>query len=82
MGITTSCSYLFNLFIALIAPVMFEDIGWRTYVFFTCMCLVMALVIHLFYPETKVHGSNHSDTGSFSYSLFIGTFIRRDPIDI
>ncbi|EIE86965.1 hypothetical protein RO3G_11676 [Rhizopus delemar RA 99-880] len=53
MGITTSCSYLFNLFIALIAPVMFEDIGWRTYVFFTCMCLVMALVIHLFYPETK-----------------------------
>ncbi|KAG1048567.1 hypothetical protein G6F43_009052 [Rhizopus delemar] len=53
MGITTSCSYLFNLFIALIAPVMFENIGWRTYVFFTCMCLVMALVIHLFYPETK-----------------------------
>lgn len=54
MGVTTSCSYLFSLLISLVTPVMFADIGWKTYLFFTCMCLLMSITVHLFYPETKV----------------------------
>ncbi|PHZ13339.1 general substrate transporter [Rhizopus microsporus ATCC 52813] len=53
MGVTTSCSYLFSLFIALVSPIMFKNISWRTYLFFACMCLLMGIVVHLFYPETR-----------------------------
>ncbi|KAI9243636.1 general substrate transporter [Sporodiniella umbellata] len=53
MGVTTACSYLFNLLISLVTPVMFAHLGWKTYLFFACMCLVMSVCIHLFYPETK-----------------------------
>jgi hypothetical protein len=54
MGVTTACSYLFSLLISLVTPVMFANIGWKTYLFFTCMCLCMSITVHLFYPETKV----------------------------
>ncbi|KAG1136439.1 hypothetical protein G6F37_010625 [Rhizopus arrhizus] len=53
MGVTTACSYLFSLLISLVTPVMFANIGWKTYLFFTCMCLCMSITVHLFYPETK-----------------------------
>ncbi|KAG1450121.1 hypothetical protein G6F56_008437 [Rhizopus delemar] len=53
MGVTTSCSYLFNLLISLVTPVMFSHVGWKTYIFFSCMCLVSAISVQLFYPETK-----------------------------
>lgn len=53
MGFTTACSYLFNLFISLISPVMFERITWGTYLFFAIMCLLMAFVVHKFFPETR-----------------------------
>lgn len=53
MGVTTSCSYLFNLIISLVAPIMFRDIVWGTYLFFAAFCFIMATVIHLYYPETR-----------------------------
>ncbi|CAO3654991.1 unnamed protein product [Mucor fragilis] len=53
MGVTTSCSYLFNLFISLISPVMFREILWGTYLFFAMMCLIMAGVVQKYYPETR-----------------------------
>lgn len=53
MGVTTSCSYLFNLFIALVSPIMFENILWGTYLFFGCMCVIMAFTVYQFYPETR-----------------------------
>ncbi|KAI8644253.1 hypothetical protein BD408DRAFT_474979 [Parasitella parasitica] len=53
MGITTSCSYLFNLFVSLISPVMFRKILWGTYLFFGLICLIMAAVVQKYYPETR-----------------------------
>lgn len=53
MGVTTACSYLFNLFISLISPVMFANITWGTYLFFGVMCLIMAIAVHKFFPETR-----------------------------
>jgi hypothetical protein len=54
MGVSTSFSYLFNLFISLVSPVMFREIMWGTYLFFGCMCVIMASVVYTFYPETRV----------------------------
>lgn len=53
MGVTTSCSYLFNLLISLVSPIMFRNILWGTYLFFAMMCLIMAFAIYRFYPETR-----------------------------
>jgi hypothetical protein len=53
MGVTTSCSYLFNLLISLVSPIMFRDITWGTYVFFAVMCIIMAFIIYRYYPETR-----------------------------
>lgn len=53
MGVTTSCSYLFNLLISLVSPIMFRTIMWGTYLFFAMMCLIMAFVVYRFYPETR-----------------------------
>lgn len=52
MGVTTSCSYLFNLFISMISPVMFRHTLWGAYLFFALMCVIMAIVVHRYYPET------------------------------
>jgi hypothetical protein len=54
MGVTTASSYLFNLFVSLVSPIMFRDIMWGTYLFFGCMCFIMAVVVHCCYPETRV----------------------------
>ncbi|GAN02543.1 sugar transporter [Mucor ambiguus] len=53
MGVTTSFSYLFNLFISLISPIMFREIRWGTYLFFAMMSLIMASVVQKYYPETR-----------------------------
>jgi hypothetical protein len=53
MGVTTSCSYLFSLFVSLVSPIMFRDILWGTYLFFAVMCVIMAIVVHCCYPETR-----------------------------
>lgn len=54
MGVTTSTSYLFNLVVTLLAPLMFRGMLWGTYLFFGCVCLVMAWIVHNYYPETRV----------------------------
>ncbi|KAI7898554.1 general substrate transporter [Cokeromyces recurvatus] len=53
LAVTTSCSYLFNLFVSLVSPIMFRYILWGTYLFFGVMCFIMAIVIKKFYPETR-----------------------------
>ncbi|CAO3585423.1 unnamed protein product [Absidia cylindrospora] len=53
MGVTTSASYFFNLVVTLVAPFMFMGMLWGTYLFFGCICLIMAWVVHRYYPETR-----------------------------
>ncbi|KAI8098019.1 uncharacterized protein B0P05DRAFT_523006 [Gilbertella persicaria] len=53
MGVTTSCSYLVNLFVSLVSPIMFRNIWWGTYLFFGVWCIIMAMVVHAYYPETR-----------------------------
>ncbi|KAI8991127.1 major facilitator superfamily domain-containing protein, partial [Mycotypha africana] len=53
MGVTTFFSYLFNLFVSLASPVMFRNITWGTYLFFGLISLIMAVIVHKLYPETR-----------------------------
>ncbi|KAI9313160.1 general substrate transporter [Dichotomocladium elegans] len=53
MGLTTASSYCFNVTISQIAPALFESISWGTYVVFGCSCLLIAWIVHAFYPETR-----------------------------
>ncbi|KAI8644920.1 general substrate transporter [Parasitella parasitica] len=54
LGVTTGASYATSIFISQIAPVLFRDIGWGTYLFFGAICLVQSYIVHQFYPETRV----------------------------
>ncbi|KAI9271483.1 general substrate transporter [Phascolomyces articulosus] len=53
MGVTSASSYCFNLTISQIAPVLFKYITWGTYVVFGCSCLLIAWIVHAYYPETR-----------------------------
>lgn len=55
MGVTTSVSYFFNLVMTLVTPLMFSGLTWGTYLFFGCICLLMAWTVHRWYPETRVN---------------------------
>lgn len=54
MGVTTASSYCFNVAISQIAPVLFRYITWGTYVVFGCSCVMIAWIVHVYYPETRV----------------------------
>lgn len=54
MGVTTASSYCFNVAISQIAPVLFRYITWGTYVVFGCSCMIIAWIVHAYYPETRV----------------------------
>lgn len=62
MGLTTAASYCFNVTISQIAPVLFRTISWGTYVVFGCFCLLIAWIVHSFYPETRVCVGNMMHT--------------------
>ncbi|KAI8333275.1 general substrate transporter [Choanephora cucurbitarum] len=52
-SITTSANWLFNFVISEICPVMLASITWGTYIFFGCCCIIMSVVVYVFFPETK-----------------------------
>ncbi|KAI9470515.1 MAG: general substrate transporter [Benjaminiella poitrasii] len=52
-SITTAANWLMNFVISEICPVMLTSITWGTYIFFGCCCLVMAVCVFFFFPETK-----------------------------
>ncbi|OBZ88450.1 High-affinity glucose transporter [Choanephora cucurbitarum] len=52
-SITTSANWLFNFVISEICPAMLASITWGTYIFFGCCCIIMSVVVYIFFPETK-----------------------------
>ncbi|KAI8393991.1 general substrate transporter [Radiomyces spectabilis] len=52
LSITTAANWLFNFVILQIAPVMLNRIYWRTYVVFAVFCVLIAIAIYAFFPET------------------------------
>ncbi|KAI9486903.1 MAG: general substrate transporter [Benjaminiella poitrasii] len=55
LGITTGASFATSIFVSQIAPVLFKNIEWGTYLFFGALCLIESYLVHIIYPETKVY---------------------------
>ncbi|KAI7898628.1 uncharacterized protein BX663DRAFT_546289 [Cokeromyces recurvatus] len=53
LGITTGASFATSIFVSQIAPVLFQNIEWGTYLFFGALCLLQSYIIYIVYPETK-----------------------------
>ncbi|KAI9004909.1 hypothetical protein CLU79DRAFT_713261, partial [Phycomyces nitens] len=54
IGITVAANFCVQIFIIEIAPLMFLNILWGTYIVFGCFCFLISLLIYQFYPETRV----------------------------
>lgn len=52
VAIATSSNWLWNFVIAMISPVLTQNLGWKTYIIFTVINAFGALCVYLFYPET------------------------------
>lgn len=53
LGISTASNWLFTFAVLQLTPVLLQKIHWRTYVLFSIMCLIMAIVVHCYFPETN-----------------------------
>lgn len=51
--ISASSNWMNNFIIAFITPPMLASISWGTYIFFSAWCIVGALFVFFFLPETK-----------------------------
>lgn len=51
-AISTCTNWLFNFLIVMVTPIMVDNIGWGTYLFFACVNACFFPVIWMFYPET------------------------------
>jgi hypothetical protein len=54
LGISTASNWLFTLAVLQLSPIMLEYIHWVTYLLFSIFCLIIALVVHNYFPETNV----------------------------
>lgn len=52
MNLATQSAIFFNIFVN---PIALEKIGWKYYIFYACLILVITIVIYLTYPETCGH---------------------------
>ncbi|ORX57040.1 general substrate transporter [Hesseltinella vesiculosa] len=52
-SLSTAANWLMNFVISEVVPVMLARITWGTYIFFGCGCMIMAVCVFLFFPETK-----------------------------
>ncbi|KAK4512973.1 Oxysterol-binding protein 3 [Mucor velutinosus] len=73
LGVTTGASYATSIFVSQLAPVLFRDIGWGTYLFFGLICLIQSYIIHRFYPETR--GRSLEEI----HLIFSGALIDQSP---
>ncbi|KAK8199610.1 general substrate transporter [Phyllosticta capitalensis] len=52
-AVSTITNWLFNFLIVMVTPVMLDNIGWGTYLFFAIVNGCFFPVIYFFYPETR-----------------------------
>lgn len=51
-ALSTTSNWIWNFFIVMITPVLLENIGWGTYLFFAALNATFFPLIWFFYPET------------------------------
>lgn len=52
-AVSTAVNWISNFMIVMVVPVMIENIGFGTYIFFAAMNFLFIPFIYFFYPETK-----------------------------
>lgn len=52
-AVSTAVNWISNFMIVMVTPIMIDNIGWGTYVFFAAMNFSFIPFIWFFYPETK-----------------------------
>ncbi|TLS26656.1 hypothetical protein PpBr36_04035 [Pyricularia pennisetigena] len=52
-AVSTCTNWLFNFLVVMVVPIMIDDIGWGTYLFFAVMNAIFIPIIYFFFPETK-----------------------------
>ncbi|CAO3606715.1 unnamed protein product [Mucor hiemalis] len=53
LGISTASNWLFTYAVLQLTPIMLQRIYWRTYVLFSVMCIIIAIIVHYYFPETN-----------------------------
>ena len=71
--ISASSNWMNNFIIAFITPLMLSAISWGTYIFFSAWCIVGALFVWFFLPETKGKTLEEMDN-VFGY-IFVTPFL-------
>lgn len=51
-AVSTCTNWLFNFLIVMVTPIMIDNIGWGTYLFFAIVNACFLPFIYIFYPET------------------------------
>ncbi|SPC66909.1 probable sugar transporter [Ustilago sp. UG-2017b] len=51
-GISTSANWIFNFLVVMVTPIMFESIGFRTYVVFAVLNFAILVTTFFIFPET------------------------------
>ncbi len=52
-SITTAANWATNCIVSFLVPVLLENLTYGTYLIFGSFCILMGIIIYLFYPETK-----------------------------
>ena len=52
-SISVVCNVLINIIFNQVSPVAFDNVGYRYYSLFICTNIVGAIVVFLYFPETK-----------------------------
>ncbi len=52
-SLTTAANWAANCVVSFLVPVLLESITYGTYLIFGIFCVIMGIIIYLFYPETK-----------------------------
>ncbi|KAK5018839.1 sugar porter family MFS transporter [Cryomyces antarcticus] len=60
-ALSTSANWLFNFVVVLIAPVAFNNIGYRTYIILAATNAFIVPVVYFFYPETAYRSLEEVD---------------------
>jgi len=53
ISITTAANWATNCIVSFLVPVFLESLTYGTYLIFGNFCVLMGIIIYLFYPETK-----------------------------
>lgn len=52
-SITTAANWASNCIVSFLVPALLESLTYGTYLIFASFCILMGIIIYLFYPETK-----------------------------